>query len=103
MVEALENSGTLLQIAMIADAGDIADESPRSPVRPHVQIAGITGLGQCIAASNLDLTNRIADRLGRREFRLYVDNNILGSSCTRSAQERHRGSPSRAANGLGFR
>jgi glycerol-3-phosphate dehydrogenase (NAD(P)+) len=103
VVKGLEN-GTLLRMSeVIADAGGIAPERIAALSGPNLATEIARGLpaSAVIAASDLDLANRIADRLGRREFRLYVNNDILGVELC-GALKNVIAIAAGAADGLGF-
>ncbi len=103
VVKGLEN-GTLLRMSeVIADAGGIAPERIAALSGPNLASEIARGLpaSAVIAASDLDLANRIADRLGRREFRLYVNNDILGVELC-GALKNVIAIAAGAADGLGF-
>ncbi len=103
VVKGLEN-GTLLRMSeVIADAGGVAPERIAALSGPNLASEIARGLpaSAVIAASDLDLANRIADRLGRREFRLYVNNDILGVELC-GALKNVIAIAAGAADGLGF-
>ena len=103
VVKGLEN-GTLLRMSeVIADAGGVAPERIAALSGPNLASEIARGLpaSAVIAASDPDLANRIADRLGRREFRLYVNNDILGVELC-GALKNVIAIAAGAADGLGF-
>ena len=103
VVKGLE-SGTLLRMSeVIAEAGGIAPERVAALSGPNLAAEIARGLpaSAVVAADDLDLANRIADRLGRREFRLYVNRDILGVELC-GALKNIVAIAAGAADGLGF-
>ena len=103
VVKGLE-SGTLLRMSeVIAEAGGIAPERVAALSGPNLAAEIARGLpaSAVVAADDLDLANRIADRLGRREFRLYVNRDIVGVELC-GALKNIVAIAAGAADGLGF-
>lgn len=96
--------GTLLRMSeVIADAGGIDPARVAALSGPNLAAEIAQGLpaSAVIAAPDLVLANRIADRLGRREFRLYVNGDILGVELC-GALKNVIAIAAGAADGLGF-
>ena len=96
--------GTLLRMSeVIAEAGAI--DPARIAALSGPNLAGEIALGlpasAVVAASDLDLARRVADRLSRREFRLYVNEDILGVELC-GALKNIIAIAAGAADGLGF-
>jgi glycerol-3-phosphate dehydrogenase (NAD(P)+) len=103
VVKGLEG-GTLLRMSeVIAEAGGIAPARVAALSGPNLAAEIARGLpaSAVVAADDLDLANRIADRLGRREFRLYVNRDILGVELC-GALKNIVAIAAGAADGLGF-
>ena len=103
VVKGLE-TGTLLRMSeVIADAGSI----------PPIRIAALSGpnlaseiarglpASAVVAAEDPELADRIVERLGRREFRLYVNSDVLGVELA-GALKNILAIAAGAADGLGF-
>ena len=93
VVKGLER-GTLLRMSeVIAEAGGIAPGADRGAVRAEpgrrdrARPAGVGGRGRDGPGRS---ASRIAARLGRREFRLYVERGPARRRALRSAEERRR-------------
>jgi glycerol-3-phosphate dehydrogenase (NAD(P)+) len=103
LVKGLETGSLFRPSEVIADAGGI------DPVRIAVlsgpnlasEIAKGLPASAVIAAGDLELATRIVDRLGRREFRLYVNRDILGVELC-GALKNVLAIAAGAADGLGF-
>jgi glycerol-3-phosphate dehydrogenase (NAD(P)+) len=80
IVKGLEGGSLLRMSEVIADAGGIAPSRIAALSGPNLAAEIARGLpaSAVVAASDIDLATRIAERLGRREFRLYVNRDILG-------------------------
>ena len=96
--------GTLLRMSeVIAEAGAI--DPARIAALSGPNLAGEIALGlpasAVVAASDLELARRVADRLSRREFRLYVNEDILGVELC-GALKNIIAIAAGAADGLGF-
>ena len=80
VVKGLEG-GTLLRMSeVIREAGAVAADRVAALSGPNLALEIARGLpaSAVIAAPNAELAQRIVARLGRREFRLYVNSDILG-------------------------
>jgi glycerol-3-phosphate dehydrogenase (NAD(P)+) len=88
---------------VIADAGGIAPSRIAALSGPNLasEIARQLPASAVIAADEPELAKRIADRLGRREFRLYVNRDILGVELC-GALKNVLAIAAGAADGLGF-
>jgi glycerol-3-phosphate dehydrogenase (NAD(P)+) len=74
-------AGSLLRMSeVVAAAGDIAPTRIAALSGPNLapEIARGLPASAVIAASDPDLAERVVGRLGRREFRLYVNSDVLG-------------------------
>jgi len=103
VVKGLEG-GTLLRMSeVIVDAGGIEPARIAALSGPNLASEIAQGLpaSAVVAAPNLELATRIADRLGRREFRLYVNPDILGVELC-GALKNVIAIAAGAADGLGF-
>ena len=103
VVKGLE-AGTLLRMSeVIADAGDIAPTRVAALSGPNLagEIARGLPASAVVAAVDPALAGRIAARLGRREFRLYVNRDILGVELC-GALKNIVAIAAGAADGLGF-
>lgn len=80
VVKGLEAGSLLRMSEVIADAGDIAPARIAALSGPNLagEIARGLPASAVVASPDLVLASRIADRLARREFRLYVNADILG-------------------------
>jgi glycerol-3-phosphate dehydrogenase (NAD(P)+) len=103
VVKGLESGSLLRMSEVIADAGGI--DSSRIAALSGPNLAGEIARGlpasAVVAASDIDLATRIAERLGRREFRLYVNRDILGVELC-GALKNVLAIAAGAADGLGF-
>ena len=96
--------GTLLRMSeVIAEAGAIDPARIAALSGPNLagEIARGLPASAVVAASDLDLAHRVADRLSRREFRLYVNEDILGVELC-GALKNIIAIAAGAADGLGF-
>jgi len=103
VVKGLE-AGTLLRMSeVIAQAGRIAPERVAALSGPNLAAEIAQGLpaSAVVAAEDPVLAGRIAERLGRREFRLYVNRDILGVELC-GALKNIVAIAAGAADGLGF-
>ena len=103
VVKGLEG-GTLLRMSeVIAQAGGIAPARVAALSGPNLAAEIARGLpaSAVVASDDLDLANRIADRLGRREFRLYVNRDLVGVELC-GALKNIVAIAAGAADGLGF-
>ncbi len=103
VVKGLERGSLLRMSEVIADAGGIDPVRIAALSGPNLASEIAQGLpaSAVVAASDLELANRIADRLGRREFRLYVNSDILGVELC-GALKNVLAIAAGAADGLGF-
>jgi glycerol-3-phosphate dehydrogenase (NAD(P)+) len=103
VVKGLEQGSLLRMSEVIADAGGIDPARIAALSGPNLASEIAEGLpaSAVVAASDLELANRIADRLGRREFRLYVNSDILGVELC-GALKNVVAIAAGAADGLGF-
>ncbi|MEX2185085.1 MAG: NAD(P)H-dependent glycerol-3-phosphate dehydrogenase [Chloroflexota bacterium] len=96
--------GTLMRMSeVIAEAGSIAPARIAALSGPNLAAEIARGLpaSAVIASPDSALAGRIADRLGRREFRLYVNQDILGVELC-GALKNVIAIAAGAADGLGF-
>ena len=96
--------GTLLRMSeVIAEAGAIDPARIAALSGPNLagEIARGLPASAVVAASDLELARRVADRLSRREFRLYVNEDILGVELC-GALKNIIAIAAGAADGLGF-
>jgi glycerol-3-phosphate dehydrogenase (NAD(P)+) len=103
VVKGLE-AGTLLRMSeVIAEAGAIAPTRVAALSGPNLAVEIARGLpaSAVVAAVDPELAARVADRLGRREFRLYVNRDILGVELC-GALKNIVAIAAGAADGLGF-
>jgi glycerol-3-phosphate dehydrogenase (NAD(P)+) len=103
VVKGLERGSLLRMSEVIADAGGIEPARIAALSGPNLASEIARGLpaSAVVAASDLELANRVADRLGRREFRLYVNSDILGVELC-GALKNVLAIAAGAADGLGF-
>lgn len=103
VVKGLEQASLLRMSEVIADAGGIDPARIAALSGPNLASEIAQGLpaSAVVAADDLELANRIADRLGRREFRLYVNRDILGVELC-GALKNVLAIAAGAADGLGF-
>jgi glycerol-3-phosphate dehydrogenase (NAD(P)+) len=103
VVKGLEQRSLLRMSELIADAGGIDATRIAALSGPNLASEIAQGLpaSAVVAATDLELANRIADRLGRREFRLYVNSDILGVELC-GALKNVVAIAAGAADGLGF-
>jgi glycerol-3-phosphate dehydrogenase (NAD(P)+) len=103
VVKGLE-PGTLLRMSeVIADAGGIAQRRIAVLSGPNLASEIARGLpaSAVVAADDAELADRIVTRLGRREFRLYVNRDVLGVELC-GALKNIVAIAAGAADGLGF-
>jgi glycerol-3-phosphate dehydrogenase (NAD(P)+) len=103
VVKGLE-PGTLLRMSeVIADAGSIAPARIAALSGPNLASEIAQGLpaSAVVAAQDPELADRIVERLGRREFRLYVNSDVLGVELA-GALKNILAIAAGAADGLGF-
>lgn len=80
VVKGLESGSLMRMSEVIADAGAIPRARVAALSGPNLALEIARGLpaSAVIAALDSDLAQRIVARLGRREFRLYVNSDVLG-------------------------
>ncbi len=96
--------GTLLRMSeVIAEAGGVAPARIAALSGPNLATEIARGLpaSGVVAADDLELAGRVAARLGRREFRLYVNRDLLGVELC-GALKNIVAIAAGAADGLGF-
>ena len=103
IVKGLENGSLLRMSEVIAEAGGIAPARIAALSGPNLATEIAQGLpaSAVVAAEDVALATRIAERLGRREFRLYVNRDILGVELC-GALKNVIAIAAGAADGLGF-
>ncbi|HEY7132576.1 MAG TPA: NAD(P)H-dependent glycerol-3-phosphate dehydrogenase [Candidatus Limnocylindrales bacterium] len=103
VVKGLEH-GTLLRMSqVIEDAGGFAERRVAALSGPNLATEIARGLpaSAVVAAEDPMLADRIVDRVGRREFRLYVNSDLLGVELC-GALKNVVAIAAGAADGLGF-
>jgi glycerol-3-phosphate dehydrogenase (NAD(P)+) len=103
VVKGLE-AGTLLRMSeVIADAGGISPRRIAALSGPNLASEIARGLpaSAVVAAEDAELADRVVARLGRREFRLYVNRDLLGVELC-GALKNIVAIAAGAADGLGF-
>jgi glycerol-3-phosphate dehydrogenase (NAD(P)+) len=103
VVKGIERGSLLRMTEVIADAGGIAPGRIAALSGPNLadEIARGLPASAVVAAEDLVLASRVAERLGRREFRLYVNRDILGVELC-GALKNIIAIAAGAADGLGF-
>lgn len=103
VVKGLENGSLLRMSEVIADAGGIEYARIAALSGPNLASEIAKGLpaSAVVAAPDTELAARAAQRLGRREFRLYVNPDILGVELC-GALKNVIAIAAGAADGLGF-
>jgi len=103
VVKGLERGSLLRMSEVIAEAGGIDPARIAALSGPNLASEIAQGLpaSAVVAAEDLGLATRIAERLGRREFRLYVNRDILGVELC-GALKNVLAIAAGAADGLGF-
>jgi glycerol-3-phosphate dehydrogenase (NAD(P)+) len=103
VVKGLEAGSLLRMSEVIAEAGDIEPGRVAALSGPNLagEIARGLPASAVVAADDPELAGRIAERLGRREFRLYVNRDILGVELC-GALKNIVAIAAGAADGLGF-
>ncbi len=103
VVKGLEG-GTLLRMSqVIAGAADVPIERMAALSGPNLalEVARNLPASAVVAAADLELAERVIGRLGRRRFRLYVNEDILGVELC-GALKNVVAIAAGAADGLGF-
>jgi glycerol-3-phosphate dehydrogenase (NAD(P)+) len=103
VVKGLE-PGTLLRMSeVVADAGSIPRTRIAALSGPNLASEIARGLpaSAVVAAEDPELADRVVERLGRREFRLYVNSDVLGVELA-GALKNILAIAAGAADGLGF-
>jgi glycerol-3-phosphate dehydrogenase (NAD(P)+) len=103
VVKGLERGSLLRMSEVIAQAGGIDPARIAALSGPNLASEIAQGLpaSAVIAAEDLELATRVAERLGRREFRLYVNRDMLGVELC-GALKNVVAIAAGAADGLGF-
>jgi glycerol-3-phosphate dehydrogenase (NAD(P)+) len=103
VVRGLENASLGRMSEVIAEATGIATSRIAALSGPNLATEIARGLpaSAVVAADDLALAGRVAERLGRREFRLYVNRDILGVELC-GALKNVIAIAAGAADGLGF-
>jgi glycerol-3-phosphate dehydrogenase (NAD(P)+) len=103
VVKGLENGSLLRMSEVIADASGIDMRRIAALSGPNLagEIARGLPASAVVAAEDVALAQRIAERLARREFRLYVNRDILGVELC-GALKNVIAIAAGAADGLGF-
>lgn len=103
VVKGLENGSFLRMSEVIAEATGIAPARIAALSGPNLATEIAQGLpaSAVVAADDLALASRIAERLARREFRLYVNRDIMGVELC-GALKNVIAIAAGAADGLGF-
>jgi glycerol-3-phosphate dehydrogenase (NAD(P)+) len=103
VVKGLENGSLLRMSEVIAEAGAIDPRRIAALSGPNLASEIAQGLpaSAVVAADDIELAQRVAERLGRREFRLYVNRDILGVELC-GALKNVIAIAAGAADGLGF-
>ncbi len=80
VAKGLEHPTLLRMTEVIADAGGVAPARIAALSGPNLAMEIARGLpaSAVVAAEDGSLAERVVDRLGRREFRLYVNSDVLG-------------------------
>jgi len=103
VVKGLERSSLLRMTEVIAEAGEFALRRLAALSGPNLagEIARGLPASAVVAAEDPMLADRIVERLGRREFRLYVNSDVLGVELC-GALKNVLAIAAGAADGLGF-
>ncbi len=103
VAKGLENGSLMRMSEVIAEAARVAPARIAALSGPNLATEIAQGLpaSAVVAAEDLALATRIAERLGRREFRLYVNRDILGVELC-GALKNVIAIAAGAADGLGF-
>ena len=103
VVKGIENGSLLRMSEVIAEASGIHARRIAALSGPNLASEIAQGLpaSAVVAADDIELAQRVAERLGRREFRLYVNRDILGVELC-GALKNVIAIAAGAADGLGF-
>ena len=103
VVKGLETGSLLRMSEVIADGGDISPRRIAALSGPNLATEIAQGLpaSAVVAAEEPELADRVVGRLGRREFRLYVNRDLLGVELC-GALKNIVAIAAGAADGLGF-
>ena len=103
VVKGIESRSLMRMSEVVADAGSISPRRIAALSGPNLASEIARGLpaSAVVAATEPELADRIVDRLGRREFRLYVNSDILGVELC-GALKNIVAIAAGAADGLGF-
>jgi glycerol-3-phosphate dehydrogenase (NAD(P)+) len=103
VVKGLERDTLLRMSEVIAEAGGIEPQRIAALSGPNLALEIARGLpaSAVVAAEDQQLATRVQQRLGRREFRLYVNSDILGVELC-GALKNIVAIAAGAADGLGF-
>jgi glycerol-3-phosphate dehydrogenase (NAD(P)+) len=103
VVKGLEANSHLRMTEVIAEAGGFAPQRLAALSGPNLagEIARGLPASAVVAAEDPQLADRIVERLGRREFRLYVNSDVLGVELC-GALKNILAIAAGAADGLGF-
>ena len=103
VVKGLETGSLCRMSEVIADAAGIDPMRIAALSGPNLagEIARGLPASAVVAAADIELATRIAERLGRREFRLYVNRDLLGVELC-GALKNVLAIAAGAADGLGF-
>jgi len=103
LVKGLEQGSLLRMSEVIAQAGRIEPSRIAALSGPNLAAEIARGLpaSAVVAATDLELADRIVTRVGRRRFRLYVNSDILGVELA-GALKNVIAIAAGAADGLGF-
>jgi len=103
VVKGIERDSLLRMSEVIADAGRIDPARIAALSGPNLALEIARGLpaSAVVAAEDAVVASRVIDRLGRREFRLYVNRDILGVELC-GALKNVLAIAAGAADGLGF-
>ena len=103
VVKGLEPDTLLRMTEVIADAGSLAPTRIAALSGPNLALEIARGLpaSAVVAAEDSELADRVVERLSRREFRLYVNGDVLGVELC-GALKNIIAIAAGAADGLGF-
>jgi glycerol-3-phosphate dehydrogenase (NAD(P)+) len=103
VVKGLEPGSLLRMSEVVADAGGVGSSRIAALSGPNLAIEIARGLpaSAVVAADDAALADRVVERVGRREFRLYVNSDILGVELC-GALKNIVAIAAGAADGLGF-